>query len=221
MAMTLHLQKYRLSAAWRTVGLLVAVFMALVLGGCASMSKSDCRTADAEEWTQVGYRDGARGLQQDDRLTVHARACGKHGFDINTAAYRKGHHAGLIDYCVPQRGYQIGSRVENYAYNCPSDVEAEFLQAYQTGLQHALTMLRFYEWDLDSDLWSAERGYRRENAASAEGEATAESSQRLSRSLERVNSIESRIRDVQHKERDILRSINRAERRLGSLSGSS
>ena len=111
---------------------------ALALGGCASMSKEDCLTGN---WYVQGYED-ANGGRTFDRFDDHVKACAKVGATPDEAVYGTGYEAGLVDYCTPERGYQLGSRDSEYRDICPFDTEAAFLGRYVDGLERALVRPR-------------------------------------------------------------------------------
>ena len=55
------------------IRLLAALALVGSLSGCASLSKSECLSAD---WEDIGIRDGANG-QPEEYLIQHAKACSK------------------------------------------------------------------------------------------------------------------------------------------------
>ena len=101
------------------------------LNGCASMSGDECMTSD---WAAIGYEDGARGYTSD-RLSQHRKACAKHGVTPDFAAYQNGREQGLVEYCQPGRGFQIGSNGGSYNGVCNANQEGDFLDAYNAGRQ--------------------------------------------------------------------------------------
>jgi hypothetical protein len=110
------------------------VWMALVLaglGGCASMSGDECMTSD---WAAIGFEDGARGYTSD-HLSKHRKACAKHGVTPDFAAYQNGREQGLVEYCQPGRGFEIGSNGGSYHGVCSANLEGDFLDAYNSGRQ--------------------------------------------------------------------------------------
>lgn len=108
----------------------------LVLFGCASMNKSECLVSD---WQMIGYEDGARGYGTD-RLSRHRKACAKHSVVPDLAGYQEGRLQGLQEYCQPTRGFALGNSGANYGGVCPTELEADFLDAYNSG--HHLRQLR-------------------------------------------------------------------------------
>jgi hypothetical protein len=87
------------------------------LGSCATMSAEQCLAGD---WSGQGFGE-------------HADACVKHGVTPDDAAYRSGWSEGVLRYCTPARGFEEGRRGANYAGVCPSDLERDFLPAYEDG----------------------------------------------------------------------------------------
>jgi hypothetical protein len=77
---------------------------ALALGGCASMSESQCQVAD---WQRVGYADGAAGIGET-RLADYVTACGEIGITPNERAYRRGWDEGIVGFCRPANGWREG-----------------------------------------------------------------------------------------------------------------
>ena len=110
----------------RAVGLLIA---GLTVTGCATLDKSECRTAD---WRTIGYEDGARG-EAASLIGKHREACAKHGIVVNLAAYRQGREEGLRQYCRAQNGFRLGERGVAYSGMCPADLEPQFRSAYEAG----------------------------------------------------------------------------------------
>lgn len=95
------------------------------------MSSDECATSD---WTAVGYEDGTRGYSSD-RFGAHRKACAKHGIPADFAAYQQGRSRGLVEFCQPARGFNLGASGGQYQGVCPADQEAGFLDAYRVGQQ--------------------------------------------------------------------------------------
>ena len=103
----------------------------LALGGCASMSSDECTASD---WSAVGYEDGSRGYTSD-RFGNHRKACAKHGITADFGAYQQGRTAGLVEFCQPARGFNLGASGGHYNGVCNVDLEPQFLDAYRAGQQ--------------------------------------------------------------------------------------
>ncbi len=121
------------------------------LNGCATMSGDECMTSD---WSAIGYEDGSRGYT-DDRLAKHRKACAKHGVTPDFAAYQSGRDRGLVQFCQPSRGFSVGSSGGQYNGVCRVDLEADFLDAYNTG--YHLHTLRSNVSHANSGIYSKER----------------------------------------------------------------
>ena len=115
---------------------LLTVVIAMGMSGCASMSADECAVSD---WNAIGYEDGAQGYTAE-RLGNHRKACAKHGVTPDLQAYQDGRSQGLRQYCQPSRGFNVGSRGGRYNGVCPSDLEEEFVLAFNSG--HRLYNLR-------------------------------------------------------------------------------
>ena len=115
---------------------LAVVFFALAISGCASMSSEECALSD---WSAVGFEDGARGYTTD-RFSAHRKACAKHGVTADFRAYQEGRDEGLVQFCQPSRGYNLGVSGGTYNGVCDVAMEEEFLDAYRVG--HQLYSLR-------------------------------------------------------------------------------
>ncbi len=109
--------------------LIPLVLGAAALNGCATMSKSECNTAD---WRTIGYEDGAAGYGAE-RMAQHRKACADHGVKLALDAYQSGRQEGLREYCQPQNAYRVGSYGGSYRGVCPTELEGEFLAAYESG----------------------------------------------------------------------------------------
>jgi hypothetical protein len=111
---------------WIVIG---TALSALVMSGCASMSGDECMATD---WSAVGFEDGARGYTTE-RFSKHRKACAKHGVTADFSAYQDGREQGLVEYCQPGRGYDVGVNGGRYYGVCSVDYEADFLDAYNAG----------------------------------------------------------------------------------------
>jgi len=119
----------------RRAGVLSLISL-LGLSGCASMSADECVTSD---WHAIGYEDGARGYTAD-QLGNRRKACAKHGVTPDFESYQAGREQGLRQYCQPSRGFSLGAGGSRYNGVCPGDMEADFVDAYNSG--HQLYTLR-------------------------------------------------------------------------------
>jgi len=112
---------------------LIALF---ALGGCAGMSADECALSD---WRTIGFEDGSMGYTAD-RVGSHRKSCAKHGVAPDFDAYQAGWREGVRQFCQPSRGFNVGASGARYNGICPSDMEPEFVDAYNAG--HKLYSLR-------------------------------------------------------------------------------
>jgi len=114
--------KNRLNLFWLTI-------VIGSLSGCATMSGDECMTSD---WSAIGYEDGSRGFATE-RFGQHRKACAKHGVTPDFSAYQHGREQGLVEFCQPHRGFNVGSSGGGYNGVCSVNLEADFLDAYNAG----------------------------------------------------------------------------------------
>lgn len=112
---------------------LCLLMLTALLGGCASMSESECRVAD---WGRVGLNDGARG-EPERRLADYTEDCGKTGVVPNVQAYRQGWDTGIQRFCTAANGWQQGLQGRaDKAQVCATQPGAEAFTRYlNAGLQ--------------------------------------------------------------------------------------
>jgi hypothetical protein len=101
------------------------------ISGCASMSKSECASAN---WETRGSLDGQNGSPLS-LLSSHAKACAKIGVSPNAGLYNKGHANGVKLYCTPRNALAKGRINAEYNDVCPVALEATFLSSFVDGLE--------------------------------------------------------------------------------------
>lgn len=112
-----------------TKTILAITSMLWLIGGCASMNQQECLTGD---WYTVGYEDGVKG-KSADRIGSYRKACASHNVTPDLGQYQAGRESGLVEYCQPLNGFDVGQRGSSYAGVCPIEMEVEFLSAFQAG----------------------------------------------------------------------------------------
>jgi hypothetical protein len=113
------------------------LIFALLISGCSTMSKEECRQAD---WYLKGVEDANQGYALD-RVVEHGKACARTNIVPDMKEYREGHAKGARLYCVPEKGYSEGRRGAAYNGICPVEMESKFLRAYRDG-QELFTIQR-------------------------------------------------------------------------------
>ena len=147
---------------WNVLGATLAI---LALSGCASMSSEECAATD---WSAVGYEDGARGYTTE-RFSGHRKTCAKHGVTADFGAYQAGREQGLVEYCQPGRGYDVGVSGGRYYGVCSADLEPDFLDAYNAG--HYLYTLRANVSRTSSQIAAKERELKKVHGKISDKEA--------------------------------------------------
>lgn len=137
---------------WATISMAAA---ALVLSGCATMSEDECLMSD---WNAIGYEDGSRGYTME-QFSNRRQACAKHGVAPDFRAYQAGRDEGLVSFCQPSRGYNLGVSGGTYHGVCDVALEEEFLDGYRVGQQ--LYSLRSNVQVANNRIYSKERELER------------------------------------------------------------
>lgn len=115
---------------YRSLARLLAITALLGTGGCASLSKDECLSAN---WEDIGVRDGANG-QPEEYLIQHSTACAKVNVAPDRGAWLHGRERGLERYCVPQRMYSIGEYGGAFeAGICRNFDQDRLVDAYEKG----------------------------------------------------------------------------------------
>jgi len=93
---------------------LLAVVVALALGGCATIPEEKCASID---WFALGVEDGRAGFASD-RLVKHREACAGVKVAPDERAWLEGRRAGLADYCKLPAAVDLGLAGRGYAGVC-------------------------------------------------------------------------------------------------------
>jgi hypothetical protein len=110
--------------------LAAAALLLSTLGGCASLSKSECLNAN---WEDIGVRDGANG-QPEEYLIQHSTACAKVNVAPDRGAWLHGREIGLERYCQPHRMYSLGEYGSGFdAGICRNFDQERLIDAYEKG----------------------------------------------------------------------------------------
>ena len=143
--------------------LVAAVAVLATLQGCASLSKSECLSAN---WEDVGIRDGANG-RAEEYLIQHAKACAKVAVVPDRGAWLHGREQGLERFCVPYRAYQIGE--SGYGFDagiCRNFDQDRLVSAYEMGRE--VNRLGNTLSSLDSEIHDIRHELEREDLAREE-----------------------------------------------------
>ena len=103
----------------------------LLLGGCATMNRSECLNAD---WRMIGMEDGASGRPLT-YIGNHRKACAEFGISPDLDRYQSGHAQGLQQFCTYARGYSFGQHGRRDPNVCPPQLAQDFRLGHQRGLE--------------------------------------------------------------------------------------
>ena len=82
----------------------------------------------------MGLEDGSHGKFQRD-LSRPISDCSKFNINVNAADYAKGWHAGTLQFCQPNRAYQLGVSGQTFNHVCPASVSDNFNRSWRSGLR--------------------------------------------------------------------------------------
>lgn len=110
---------------WRALTLLSLT----TLIGCASMSIEECLHAN---WYQRGVLDGESG-EKRTYVEEHAKACKEAHVVPDFARWTAGWERGIVNFCTPENGFEVGRRGSYYQRSCPPQYDADFMAGYRDG----------------------------------------------------------------------------------------
>ena len=157
----------------------IAVISLLLISGCATLSESECTSAD---WYQIGLKDGTAG-EAIHLFSEHQTSCEKHDISADFDLYGQGRNEGLQSYCTSESGYSEGINGLEYVGVCPEHTEQDFKTAYVEGLR-----IKLDELAIEYDLMATRSFHHRFRPAKLHG------AHRGHRSVRRHSQLRSRLR---------------------------
>lgn len=115
----------------RKISWLATAAAFLMLAGCATMNEQECRVAD---WHAVGYQHGANG-QGTQSFSEYQSDCADHNIRADFQAFKAGHESGLSDFCVFERGQNLGLKGASYNAHCTATRYPDFKAGYDMGIK--------------------------------------------------------------------------------------
>lgn len=115
----------------RKISWFAAAAAFLMLAGCATMNEQECRVAD---WHAIGYQHGANG-QGTQSFSEYQSDCADHSIRADFQAFKEGHKSGLSDFCVFERGKNLGLKGASYNANCTATRYPDFKAGYDMGIE--------------------------------------------------------------------------------------
>src|SRR5699024_1343215 len=107
----------------RHISYLFMVITVIAMSGCATMTESECATAD---WHDVGYKDGRNGRPRaymEERRTD----CAKSGYALEEKKYQAVRELGIVQYCTAENGLSEGLIGHPYLYAWPALLDLDLL----------------------------------------------------------------------------------------------
>lgn len=113
------------------MGHLSALFLILILNGCATFTKEQCQTFD---WNERGYRSAIGGRTQVQAQAYYQNKCTEeHGVDYDRKQLEAGYKKGLEEFCSPENALKFGASGSNYQGTCPKEKEKAFVSNFRAG----------------------------------------------------------------------------------------
>ena len=103
--------------------------IALMAGGCASISEESCI---AGSWESLGYEDGREG-ESRGQFNKIAETCAKYGITANATQYRAGYEVGLPLYCSYDKGFTHGEAGRSIKTECREINSLSYFDGYDDG----------------------------------------------------------------------------------------
>ena len=105
------------------------LFLSLI--SCSTINKKDC---DKDMMT-LGLQQGRAGSPK--KYTEELRnVCMSKKASIDLESYESGFYKGWMEYCLPNRAYDMGKRADRYFSFCPTERESQFREKYLIGKHH-------------------------------------------------------------------------------------
>jgi hypothetical protein len=99
---------------------------------CSTIKKQDC----TKDMHALGLFHGRAGSPKKYTDEIRNRCMGNNP-NIDLEGYEKGFNQGWMEYCLPNRAFEMGKRSDRYFSFCPAEREAMFREKYLVGKHHA------------------------------------------------------------------------------------
>lgn len=110
------------------------LFLATLAGLTSCASAPQPQACQESDWYEIGRREGANGLPID-RATTPKPRCQGTDLALVEDLFANGHYKGLLEFCNPQNGFELGKSGQNYSEVCPRTHASEFIRRYRAGQQ--------------------------------------------------------------------------------------
>ncbi len=139
-----------MTRARNLLSLAACLWLSLTFVGCATMTPSECQTAN---WSDVGLRDGLAGAALSV-LNDRVKDCAEAKVAVDTPRYLQGRDQGLVQYCRIENAVPLGLNGSSYEGVCPVGVDGEFRRRYR--IARDVHLARAELRNLDSRVGAAE-----------------------------------------------------------------
>lgn len=95
---------------------------------------------DQGDWLAIGFNRGKRG-DPPSYMQNYVQNCSKYDIQIDTETYQTGWRKGIIQYCTPENGYEVGKAGKDYHDACPAHLAGAFLDQYIAGISSKLSSI--------------------------------------------------------------------------------
>lgn len=107
------------------------LFLMLILPlaySCSTITKKDC----FKDMKELGLAQGREGSPKKYTDDLRDTCMGKNP-SIDLESYEKGFYQGWMEYCLPNKAYEMGKRSDRYFSFCPPERESMFREKYLLG----------------------------------------------------------------------------------------
>ena len=104
----------------------------ITFSGCSTITKKDCD----KNMLAFGLAQGKMGATEKSTDALRNKCLSSHP-DIDLEAYEKGFNQGWLEYCMPNKAFDMGRLSDRYVSFCPAERETMFRQKYLIGKNYA------------------------------------------------------------------------------------
>ena len=108
------------------------LFILLLSASCSTISKKDCN----KDMYTLGHSQGMAGSPKKYTDDIRSK-CSNNETPIDLEAYEKGFFQGWMEYCLPNKAFELGKKSDRYFSFCPPERESYFRKSYLIGKHHA------------------------------------------------------------------------------------
>lgn len=103
-----------------------------LLVSCSTIQPKDC----SRNMKELGLSHGRMGSPKKYTDELRDVCLAKHP-QIDLESYDKAFYMGWMEYCLPNKAFEMGKKADTYVSYCPPEREATFRRMYLLGKNHA------------------------------------------------------------------------------------